>query len=115
MDENIGDIAVNESFETFLVTVIADSVSGLIALAALFIIFWGAVEVYKKQDFTWRKVLLLSLIAILFVQIFLLVSEPFIVWEVFVYIEAAGMLVSSILFVAAALSFLRLVNHIKST
>lgn len=104
-----------DALSALLLTMAPEMISGLISISGLFVIFWASVEIYKQQRFSWRKVLLISLITSAVIEIAIMVAEAYLDWEVFVYIKAIGVLLSSALFLVAAISFMKFVNYAKNT
>ncbi|WP_420590069.1 hypothetical protein [Bacterioplanoides sp.] len=103
------------AFGSLLLTLIPEIIAGLIAIAGLFVIFWASIEIYKLKGFSWRKVLPICLVGSIVVELALAIAETYLDWEVFVYIQGVGVILSSTLFLIAALAFIRFVNYAKST
>ncbi len=109
------EIENGETLSGMLLTVVPEMIAGLISIAALFIIFWASLELYKERGFSWRKVLPICLLGTVVVEILVVVADMYLEWEVLVYVEAIGTIVSSAMFFVAALTILRFINYTKST
>lgn len=102
-------------YALYYLTIAPDMIAALISIAGLFVIFWASIDIYKEKGFSWRKVLPICLAGSIAVELSVVAAEMYLEWEVVVYIEAIGTIVSPSLFFVAALAFMRFVNYTKNT